>query len=330
MNHFNQRVHAFLLYLMINDVKCQRLIEKYNIPRRGARISVQDLEMLIAERPGGKESLILEHPWMRAGYPILVNTLSGKRIFGFKEVDEELERYHYYLDTYHASLQESKLPGAAGPGWGGHPSSQYPNERPAQLIATRQPQAQPQPHGQPHGYTQPQGYGSLAQPPTPITPAALPPVKSESKKLASMPVAPPPPQDPLKPAILVPEPFDFTKFVVTESKSKPSEPLLSQQVKLLNGSVPPGGVVPASIQPEEHVEQGPVEYVEQVVPQPVELDPEPIPVPQPIVPVTKAVVPRSARQSGAGALFKQTGIVRGLSGNPSDIPRVITYNVPTN
>lgn len=107
---FNPRTCSYILYCRLQDTRCVRLIEKFQIPRRGARIGVQDLDLLILDTPGGKDQLLLENPWMRIGYPALVNMRTSDKYFGFKDVDHELMQYHHYLDTYHASVQEMKLP----------------------------------------------------------------------------------------------------------------------------------------------------------------------------------------------------------------------------
>jgi len=226
MSRFNPREHAFILYIKLSDVRCQRLIEKFNIPRRGAQIGIQDLELLVAETPGGKDQLLIQYPWLRTGYPILVNVQSDKKFFGFQDVLCELTLYHEHLDTYHASIMYKKQPLPGLPG----AYHQQDHLRPAPLIATQSQMSQ------------------MTQPPTPIqapppstTNAGLqplPPVKSESKKMASTPVALPPKQDPERPTLLVPEPTDWSKIVQKAESSQPTEPLLSQQARAA-GIAPP-------------------------------------------------------------------------------------------
>ena len=225
MSRFNPREHAFILYLKLNDVRCHKLIEKYNIPKRGAQIGIQDLELLVAETPGGKDTLLLQHPWLRTGYPILVNTQTDKKFFGFMDVDAELRLYHEHLDAYHASIMFKKqqtLPGVTSNGiW-----SQSQDVRPAPLIAA---------HQAPH----PQNITQQNQ---------LPPVKSEAKKMAAVPVALPPKQDPEKISVLVPEPTDWSKIIQKAESAQPTEPLLSEQARA-NGSLPSVGLAPAGLPP---------------------------------------------------------------------------------
>lgn len=240
----NPRTYAYLLYLRVDDPKCQKLlIEKFHIPQRGARICPVDVDMLMLEK-GGKDILFIEHPWMRVGYPILVSTRRNVKFFGYKDVIDELTRYHTYLDDYHASLQESKLPtttqwpttpGGANPWHGMTPNpGGGQGMRPPALIPTQQPtapQAQPQPQ-----QIQP-------NPIVPTQPKLDPRIdprliqnmqpKSEQKQIANVPVSLPPPQDPntIKSQVLVPVKTDWSKIYQTATDQlKPTEPLLSQQV----------------------------------------------------------------------------------------------------
>ncbi len=241
MSRFNPREHAFILYLKLNDVRCHKLIEKFNIPKRGAQIGIQDLELLVAETPGGKDQLLLQFPWLRTGYPILVNTQTDKKFFGFQDVDAELRLYHEHLDAYHASImfkRSQTLPGTHGGVWGGQPQGQQ-DMRPAPLIATSS-----QPISQPSNQQQVQ----------------LPPVKSEAKKMAAVPVALPPKQDPERPVLLTPEPTDWSKIIQKAESTEPSEPLLSAQVRA-------NGLAPASIsmQPTQPISVTPPEAEEPFV-----------------------------------------------------------------
>lgn len=315
MSRFNPREHAFILYLKLNDVRCHKLIEKFNIPKRGAQIGIQDLELLVAETPGGKDVLLLQHPWLRTGYPILVNTQTDKKFFGFMDVEQELKFYHEHLDAYHAAIlfkrtnTSQTLPGVSTGGWG-----QSQDTRPAPLIPTQQAPA------------------PVAAPPLPAqTQIQLPPVKSEAKKMAAVPVALPPKQDPENPVLLKPEPWNFDNFVVNESPMQPSEPRLSDLARA-NGNAPAGlsvtastiagvpPIEPTTSDPTPQSEEAPFIDLEQGVAQPETEQPVEvitIPIPQSskkarqprgniqpaaphVQPQPQPMRPRTARNTGGG------------------------------
>lgn len=303
MSRFNPREHAFILYLKLNDVRCHKLIEKFNIPKRGAQIGIQDLDLLVAETPGGKDVLLLQHPWLRTGYPILVNTQTDKKFFGFMDVEQELKLYHEHLDAYHAAIlfkrtnTSQTLPGVSTGGWG-----QSQDTRPAPLIPTQQAPA------------------PVAAPPLPAqTQIQLPPVKSEAKKMAAVPVALPPKQDPENPVLLKPEPWNFDNFVVNESPMQPSEPRLSDLARA-NGNAPAGLTVTAPPPPIANTEpsdptQSESEFVdlEQGLEQPATQEQQPVevitvPMPQSAPTIKKPHSkqpqsmprPRTARNTGGG------------------------------
>lgn len=269
MSKFNPREHAFVLYLKLNDVRCHKLIEKYNIPRRGAQIGIQDLDLLITEKYGGdKDLLLMEHPWLRTGYPILVNTQLNKKFFGFMDVDAELQAYHEHLDAYHASLlfkrQHHALPGT-------NPNDSF--QRPAPLIAAATEQ--------------------------------LPPVRSEAKKMASTPVTLPPAQDTSKPVLLKPEPTDWSKIYQKAESQQSTEPLLSQQMRAsgVEKQEPPT-VVQSPESTEQQPEAEPVVAVDLEQGTQVNVDTSPIeividPIPSPPAPPKQPPQPMQARSRGA-------------------------------
>ena len=204
MSGFNQSAWAYVLYIKINDPQCQRLIEKFHIPQRGAHISVQDVDLLIEETEGGKEVLFIQHPWFRLGLPILIETLTNSKFFGFKDVMRELTLYHKYLDNYHAAVNErKKLPGFG---------RVAPPPPPRQQLPLPPPTTQPRP------------------------PLVL---KSKQKQAAENEVDMPPANDDVKQPTK-PEPFDFKKLVQTDTGAAlaDSGPRLSEWVKQHDPGLP--------------------------------------------------------------------------------------------
>jgi hypothetical protein len=214
------------LYIKVSDAQCQkRLINAFNIPARGAKISVQDLDLMIAEHPGGKDQLFRAFPWLGVGFPILVCVRLGTRFYGFQDVVKELTEYHEKLDHYHAALQASKIPGVDP--YATNPTSLWP-----------QPSAHPTPYA-----ALPRAPTVVGRPPVPTRPASVQPqpalaVKSEQKRQADATLAPPPPQDPRMRAPLPPAPTNWDNIYVKATTTGPTEPLLSQQVKQRDPGVP--------------------------------------------------------------------------------------------
>lgn len=304
----NPRTYAYLLYLRVDDPKCQKLlIEKFHIPQRGARICPVDVDMLMLEK-GGKDVLFLEHPWMRVGYPILVSTRRNVKFFGYKDVIDELTRYHTYLDDYHASLQESKLPtttqwptapGGPNPWHGMTPNPGGGGQRPPPLIPTQQPTA-PQPAIQPNPI--------VPKPDPRIDPRLIQNMqpKSEQKQIANVPVSLPPPQDPntIKSQVLVPVKTDWSKIYQTATDQlKPTEPLLSQQI-----NQPPQPISqPPDTQPYDP-SQGAIEPQYEQVPVSQPMAP-PIPA-QPIMPPPPPSNGHMVQTNGAPKIIPTTGTKR--------------------
>lgn len=229
MSGFNQAAWAYVLYIKINNIQCQRLIEKFHIPQRGALVSVQDVDLLVEETPGGRDMLFLQHPWLRH-VPVLVNSRTNSKHFGFGDVTKELTLYHSYLDNYHAALSErKKLPG--GFGLPGHAPAHQPHQPPTRIV--RPPHAQQRDN-----------------------PAALEP-KSEHKQAADAPAELPPANATKQKDVLVkPKPFVFEKaFVVSGAPNQAADggPRLSELVKQQD----PGVHMP----PEETAEN--VQYVDE-------------------------------------------------------------------
>ena len=166
----SQRTHAYILYCRLQNMNSIKLIEKYKIGYRGSLIAVQDIDILITEREGGKDQLKHECPWL-CQHPVLVNTRLLDKFFGFRDIEHELTQYHKYLDHYFAALQERSQSMTL-------PTATY-------RAPTLQP---PLP-------TQPQTFPYAIRQPDPIPPATTPQQpqpNTDAKRRADKPVSLPP------------------------------------------------------------------------------------------------------------------------------------------